>query len=319
MAKGLEKRKRIFAKYVEQLKLLNEGSMLSEPFRFDSEKYVCPICLNQFSEEHLSDNSNQMLTLEDAPPKSLGGKANTLTCKSCNNKSGHEIDFHLTEHLIEKDIRDFLPNIKSKASFLHKGKKVQGELNVDSNGNITVIHSNKNNNPTNLDEYVNETGKDDIINIEFKKSRVDRLRLEVALLKSAYILAFEKYGYALILNESYDIVREQLRNPNKEIYPEGFWTKQSSFTEEHEGVHLIKSDGFEGFYAIFVLKTNISEHRYGVYLPISKHLTKGIIYKLKEQLGGFALNLESLEVNNYLQDSENMQLLTSYIDKRNTP
>ncbi|MDD4438113.1 MAG: HNH endonuclease [Tissierellia bacterium] len=41
--------------------------------------------------------------MEDAPPKSLGGKANTLTCKTCNSKCGHEIDFHLTERLLEID------------------------------------------------------------------------------------------------------------------------------------------------------------------------------------------------------------------------
>ena len=319
MGKGLEKRKRIFAKYTGQLKSLHESKLISDSFNFNIGSYVCPICLNEFSEDDLSNSSVNMLTLEDAPPKSLGGHANTLTCKTCNSKSGHEIDFHLTEHLIEKDVRDFLPDVKTKAKFLHKGTKVQGEMKVDSKGKITVIHHQKINNPELLKTYIEKTGKDDLISIEFNPSRVDKLRLEVALLKSAYILAFEHFGYALIMNNAFDIVRDQLRSPEKQIYPEGFWTKQSSFRANQEGVHLIVAEGFEGFYSIFSLRTKSAENWYGVYLPISVHTTKDVIDKLNEHEGGFGLSLESLKANNYLEDVGQMRLLTAYINNRNTP
>lgn len=45
------------------------------------------------------EDSENPLTLEDAPPKSLGGKAHVLTCKECNNKAGQKIDYHLTERM----------------------------------------------------------------------------------------------------------------------------------------------------------------------------------------------------------------------------
>lgn len=319
MAKGIDKRKGIFDVYVDQLKWLNDNKLLPETFDYKEGTYLCPICLQEFSEVDLSPESANMLTLEDAPPKSLGGHANTLTCKTCNSKCGHEIDFHLTESLIELDVRSFLPNTESKAKLFHKGKQVQGQVNVDSEGNITVIHSEKNNHPEKLKQYIGETGKDDIVDIEFKPSRVDKLRLEVALLKSAYILAFEQFGYALILNKSYDIVRAQLLNPGEEIYPEGFWTKQSTFKEEHEGVHFVKSKDFEGFYSIFKLKTKASEKRYEVYLPISESKTKPVIEKLKVQEGGFGLEMESLAMNDYFRDKENIKLLTDFMIRKNTP
>lgn len=319
MAKGIDKRKRIFDKYVSQLKTLHKNDLLPEHLDYKEGVYLCPICLNDFSEEDLKDDSANMLTLEDAPPKSLGGHANTLTCKTCNSRCGHEIDFHLTELLIELDVRAFNPNIESKAKLSHKGTQIQGTVKVDESGSIFIVLSEKNNNPEKLKKYIGTTGKDDIIDIEFKPSRVDKLRFEVALLKSAYILAFEQYGFALILNQSYDIVREQLQNPNTEIYPEGFWTKQSSFKKEHEGVHYLDSKDFEGFYSIFSLSTNVTEHRYGIYLPITSTRTNEICAKLKEQEGGFELNMMSYMGNDYFENLDNMKLMVDFMNKKNTP
>ncbi len=319
MSKGFDKRKRIFDKYVFQLEKLNENKLFADFVNYNPGHYICPICLCQFSEKDLNLESKNMLTLEDAPPKSLGGKANTLTCKHCNNKCGHEIDFHLTERLIELDERAFRPNIKSKAKFTHKGLKVQGELNVNPDGIITVIHDKRNNHPEKLEQYIKSTKKDEIIDIEFMPSRVDKHRLEVALLKTAYLLAFEQYGYPLILSQPYNIVREQLKSPDLEIYPEGFWTKQKSFKKEHEGVHLIKSFGFEGFQSIFSLKTRSSENRFGVYLPLSEKNTKAIIDKFKEQKAGFRFTLHRLDMNDYFEEILNMKLITNFIKEKNTP
>ncbi len=319
MSKGFERRKRIFDKYVFQLEKLKDNNLLSSSTNHKDNCYICPICLNLFFEDDLKDDSENMLTLEDAPPKSLEGKANTLTCKSCNSKCGHEIDFHLTERLIELDERAFRPNLKTKAKFTHNGLKIQGELNIDSDGKITVLHDKRNNHPEKLEKYVKSTGKNDIVDIEFKPSRVDKHRLEVALLKSAYLLAFEHYGYSLILTSPYDIIRAQLMNPESEIYPEGFWTKQNSFKKEHEGVHLITSNGFEGFHAIFSLNTKASENRYGVYLPVSEKHTQEIIERLKEQEAGFGLEMVSYMTNNYFEEIENMTLMTKFIKEKNTP
>lgn len=319
MAKGIDKRKRIFDKYVIQLKALHENGLLPEQIEYKAGVYLCPICLNEFIEEDLKNVSANMLTLEDAPPKSLGGHANTLTCKTCNSRCGHEIDFHLTERLIELDGRAFNPNVESKVKLTHKGIQVQGTVKVNESGGISIIHSEKNNNPEKLKKYIGSTGKDNIVNIEFKPSRVDKLRLEIALLKSAYILAFEQYGYALILNKSYDIVREQLQIPNTEIYPEGFWTKQSSFKKEHEGVHYLDSKDFEGFYSIFSLSTNATQHRYGIYLPVALARTNEIIAKLKEQVGGFRLNMVSYMNYDYFENLDNMKLMVDFMKKKNTP
>ncbi len=40
--------------------------------------YVCPLCKKSFNLQELGDNVGDVLTLEDVPPKSLGGSPETL-------------------------------------------------------------------------------------------------------------------------------------------------------------------------------------------------------------------------------------------------
>ncbi len=316
MSKTKEKRSRIFNLYSQQLRSLVELGLYDLELKYEK-TFICPICLNQFSEDDLDISKENFLTLEDAPPKSLGGKANTLTCKKCNNESGHTIDFHLTERLNELDIKAFLPNTGSKVTLLHKGVKVQGTVNVNEKGIITITHIEKANNPKSLKEYVSKTGKDDIVELEFPVSRINFKRFEVALLKTAYILAFEQYGYSLILSSAFDIVRKQISNPDEDIYPSGFWTRQSVFDKSNEGVHLISTTGFEGFQAIFMLNTNSQESGYGVYLPVSEKTIFDVVEKLKKQEVGFVLKYISYKGSDYFTDAENLTMCATFIKDRN--
>jgi hypothetical protein len=49
--------------------------------------YACPICLR-------ISPSDATLTVEDVPPKSVGGRPLILTCKSCNDAAGATLDWH---------------------------------------------------------------------------------------------------------------------------------------------------------------------------------------------------------------------------------
>src|SRR5882724_8834404 len=104
MSEGEIKREGIFKFYSDHLQLLAKEN-LADKIYLEKRVYICPVCLSEFSSVNMDDNP---LTLEDAPPKSLGGTANVLTCKRCNNTAGHKIDFHLTEKLRELDSQKFL-------------------------------------------------------------------------------------------------------------------------------------------------------------------------------------------------------------------
>jgi hypothetical protein len=311
------KRKNLFDKFVKQLKDISSTGLLEINLPFEN-TYKCPICLNDFCEKDLDINLKNHLTLEDAPPLSLGGKANTLTCKKCNNESGYKIDFHLVEILNEQDLRNFLPNTSTKVNVTHKGEKVQGILNIDKDGTITISHSKKNNNPSNLDNYVENTGFGDRPNVFFQASRVDTNKVDIALLKTAYILAFEKFGYPLILNKAFDIVRQQILNPSVEIYPYGFWTKQDIFNENDVGVHFISCEHLEGFLSIFILETKANQKSaYGVYLPTSIYTYKETIERFKNLEKNSVLSLVSYKKTDYFIDLENQKLCIDFMNKRN--
>jgi hypothetical protein len=51
-------------------------------------RYLCPLCLNWFTD--LDD-----LSLEHAPPRSIGGRHMAVTCRRCNSRSGHTVDAEL--------------------------------------------------------------------------------------------------------------------------------------------------------------------------------------------------------------------------------
>jgi len=311
-SKGAKRRRTIFEKYSRQLHKMAEMKLLDVELEYE-QTYICPICTNQFSEADLDIEKSNHLTLEDAPPKSLGGKARTLTCKNCNGEFGREIDFHLTEKLNELDIRSFHPNTGAKAKFLHNGIKVQGTIEVSDDGKIKIRHLEKVNHPEKLKEYIESTSKDDIVDVEFPASRVEFRKFELALLKTAYMMAFEHFGYPLVLSEQFNIIRSQLQKFNEEIYPSGFWSRQSEYTEDKHGVHLITSKGFGGFKAIFVLKSEVSKSGYGVYLPLSNSSIPKVIDNLKTLGQGDELNFESYMHNDYFQEEKNIKMCYEFM------
>src|ERR1700752_2897682 len=74
-----QKRQRWFAQGVEALQLARPSA---------PKVYGCPLCLRGFE-------TPAALTLEDVPPKSIGGRPLILTCGSCNYNSGHMLDANI--------------------------------------------------------------------------------------------------------------------------------------------------------------------------------------------------------------------------------
>lgn len=57
---------------------------------------MCPLCLTEFSRDAAE---NGLLTEEHVIPASAGSREVTLTCKSCNDRLGHQIDQHLARKI----------------------------------------------------------------------------------------------------------------------------------------------------------------------------------------------------------------------------
>ena len=310
-----KKRKYIFDKYSTNLILLKKNGIVDIQLSYDK-TYICPICLNQFSEESLDQSVKNPLTLEDAPPKSLGGKANILTCKECNNTCGHEIDKHLTERIIEIDNHKFTVNSEFSAQFEIDGKLVQGRIIIDSNGIMKAYHIDKNNNPIKLKDYLKTINKDKVVNIHIDKKKVNPINMQLALLKTGLLLVFEKYGYSFILDESYNRLREQLQNPLKIIYPLEFWMKVP-WPKEIYGVPFIIEKGIESVCPIFPLKTKSSEYVFATIIPLTNKPIEDLILELKKRFtkqSEFPVSFDPMNSDvDYLSDIKAINKMLNWI------
>lgn len=280
------KRKAIFDLYVTNLRMLREAGFFPNMKTQNMTPYLCPICLDEFTDEHLDTKLENHLTLEDAPPKSLGGKANILTCKKCNNTAGHEIDAHLANRLKELDKTKFFRNTEAKVKVEKDGIRVNGTMTIKNDGEIQMYHSEKNNNPEVLKKYIQSVKGGDVITSYFMPSKVNDDRLKIALLKTGYLLLFQKYGYSLILTNEYDRVREQLQNPDKLIYPLDFWFLGPFSLELTKNVPFVIEKGHECALPFFVLTTGKSSYVFATILPVNNRAIEDTIdaYKGKFDL-----------------------------------
>src|SRR6185437_857343 len=59
--------------------------------------YACPCCLVVYPRAAVAA---RVLTIEDVPPKVLGGRPMLLTCVECNSSSGTNFDAHAAQKAI---------------------------------------------------------------------------------------------------------------------------------------------------------------------------------------------------------------------------
>lgn len=261
MGRSLEQRKRLFQKFSGQLLLLKTNGLIGREFVYP-DPYLCPVCLREFSEDHLDETKYaNFLTAEDAPPDTLGGSKVALTCRECNNGCGVEIDWHLAEALRSVDDSRFYPGSTFNATTEFEGRKVTVVLEALGGGLLKAYHRIKHNNPVLLERFIygirNKT-IGTILQIQPPVRRFLEERIIYALIKTNYILTFAKFGYLFLLDEHYQALRDQLRHPEQEIYPWRPFVKDQ-FTAAQAGTYYILNNGLKAIMNVFVLKTAYSD------------------------------------------------------------
>ncbi len=269
MSKKLNSRNRLFEKFSKQLHLLKDNGLIDIELEF-SETYICPLCLDQFQKSDLiSSTTKNFLTEEDAPPEKLGGSRIALTCKDCNSRAGHQIDNHLINRIREIDDSNFYKNSKQFGSIEYEGKKVTAEITSNGDGTLTVLHQIKKNNPTLLDKFIygikNKT-VGPVLNLKPRDYKVISDRVNLALLKTNYIINFAKFGYIFILDDHYKSIREQIKDMDKGYDGQIFLKDQ--FPKSKEGMYYVFNDGAKSTFNIFSLKTEFSETLIGAIFPM---------------------------------------------------
>jgi len=313
-----KKREFLYDKYSDNLFFLKQNGILPKHIEVEKGEYICPVCLDKFEKTDLNQDLKNPLTLEDAPPKSLGGSQIVLTCKRCNNGMGKDIDWHLTERLNELDFHQRKVGAEMKGKFT-LDITVYGKITVEENGKTKAHYSKKNNNPKTLEKYINLISGKGIKEPYWKPvpTRVDPKKLQIAIIKNAYLLMFEKFGFAFLFDKEYDRIREQLLNPALGIYPLNCWF-QGPFPKEHIGVPFITEKNMESIFTLFRLSTKLSNRLFGVVLPLSSSKIEKTISELTirfEKEKQFSIEMMSF-TDDYLTNLESVNLLLDYMAKR---
>ena len=214
--------------------------------------YVCPLCMKTLNLQELSDKIGEVLTLEDVPPKSLGGSPILVTCKKCNSTCGHDIDNWLLNEL-EFQYGDKNQRFENTDALLNShGKKIHTKVRIDKDKTICFDIRSKTNPPNAVDEFVSSVESDGDkysiqVKLHVKKEKRNVQAARIAVLKSAYLYAFRKLGYYYILNESLTPVRDQIMHPEKDILHNTFiiGDQNSMATKAKDGVYIASVNGYE--------------------------------------------------------------------------
>lgn len=233
-----EFKKRCFSKGATAL-----GRIISN----DQGYYCCPLCNVLFPEQAIHA---EILTIEHAPPESVGGKPLALTCKNCNSKSGDSIDAAIANRnkLFEaiKAITGKKQNYQGRASLRMGGESINVRIEVNE-GTISIKPPIKINNPKKLESYkkymmdLSKVGKWD--GEEFTITPTDKYQIKyskIGDLKSAFIICFALFGYRYALSKRLSLVREQILNYNSEIINR-FWFASDPDIEKINFICLVEN------------------------------------------------------------------------------
>lgn len=251
--------------------------------------YICPLCLKLFKVNELKGTITDYLSLEDVPPKALGGHPLMLACKRCNNWSGHELDHYLQTEIDYEDNVSIRSEKGVRGILSAKGININARLKIESDQSISINIERSNNNPIKYEEFLAEVGmmganwQKEVKAYQLTEKNRNPVRADIALLKSAYLLAFYVLGYKYILNSSLSPIRKQILNPDKDIissyilnYGDGIpdYISDGVYAAEIRGKRLL---------AIIIsikMKESVIIHRYIIALPFL-----GVDYNIYDEIG----------------------------------
>ncbi len=248
------------------------------------EFYYCPICGMPFLKESLNQDSPNPLTIEDVPPKKLGGKKLLLTCKECNNNlGGQKLDSKLIWDFNTRPFIERKPNSQIEVYYnLNERAQTRGKLKFIDEGKYRIdfgpnIHFK-------LQEELNfmkDNWNGSKINFKIQTPNIQQVNL--ALLRVAYLEMVVHFGFGYFFNPSSHIIRQQLQNPDKPIISDFGIPNFKSFPLDNRGIYFIKEpEELRSFMVVFDIKNKDQIRTCCVIMPGPEEKNLEIYSKMKD-------------------------------------
>jgi len=189
------------------------------------ELYGCPCCLQAYGRDALDA---RFLTDEHVPPRALGGEVLLLTCKTCNNKAGTDLDAHAQRREERYDLlagrnpgRDLRAEVAVGDIVLRANLRDAGDAFV-----TTVVDKPAANDPKKIAEatalleawVLREVADDGRIGFRLA-GNVSLIRARLSWVRAAYLAAFAAFGWRYAFQRSLARLRAQLVDPDADLLP----------------------------------------------------------------------------------------------------
>ncbi len=197
----MDKRQRWFHEGATALRRALERAGRADELPTPSQWYACPCCLGLYATNAVA---SRVLTIEDVPPKALGGRPMLLTCKWCNNTAGSELDAHAAVQTLGDSLARGIDTEQwVKATSHANGIPLRGKARVAAEFEAAVSAYGSSNPGPGLSVTVHTS--------------FDDARARLSLIRAAYLAAFAGLGWTYILRPALSPVREQSRAPDVQI------------------------------------------------------------------------------------------------------
>jgi hypothetical protein len=196
--------------------------------------YVCPLCFRVLGREAVLANATSqttaILTAEDVPPKSLGGRPLVLTCGPCNHSSGRRLDANARAREHVRTLLYGKPAEPRPITLSIENTSVRGSYFVDEQGNhvfrlAAEPAANRVGASSGFTTAVFGGAQPRAFQMRFMDQYHERF-YQLSWLRTAYLAWFAVLGYPFILDPALRKVREQIVDPIKALLS-GFLSEDS--------------------------------------------------------------------------------------------
>jgi hypothetical protein len=267
-------REKIFDLYSQNLEMIinQDGLPISLPFP----AYICPLCKGVFPKDAImSHDKESELTVEHIPPKSVGSKEIVLTCKNCNNTHGSKLDSHLSGKLKGGKFLSMTPGEEIQAEFEVNGNiPARGYIKISNSGSVEVFFDGKRTNQKyekQLIDFVTSDSNKKKLKMTFTTH--NRRLAKLSILRSAYLWAFCRLGYAFIFSKGAERIRQLIEN--------------------HQEANDIP----------MVLENGVGDSLLGMHIVLAPKELRGYLIGMKINEGNFSQNIAVFLPGAYLNDS----------------